>query len=514
MEAPRLTLLDLNEDVLFVIVSFLSAKDALKLSTTARGIHHIAKRHGLSEVTLLSPAHIAKVAAYMLADVPNRLLYLRKLELVDGLLYLTNFYGEFSPEHVHRCLADLLEQARGLKLLILPDIDNLLSAEPRIGTAFASIPRLHRLELSGVGYPTLMALSNMTRPPKTLILRAVEELQAEQSGTLTWLANLQGVRTINIVGLWIKPRTSNDPASATILGRPAISPLPSEKTSSVRRLEVHNTLVPLPAFVRAFPRVRELVLSGPCPPAGDDSHIRWADMDYVNAHFAAQESWKNVISSVHHLELSHPIRRSDPPGPPRDLLHKQALRMLRDVSPVRLTFSIDVGVSNQFWVDLLSCVPRLRVLEVTLDHPLYHDMMLDVIEPWICDVPPILKNLRVAYIHIDTGVTKHLNEDGSTTASGSEKDVTDILPTLFVGNIDSLKLFSVGFKIKGKHQDGQRVDSMSRKHLSWWRATGQGADRVVRQISAAAGERIRAYLYTLKSDDTWDFDDTRFNDIM
>ncbi|OBZ65690.1 hypothetical protein A0H81_14249 [Grifola frondosa] len=100
-------LLSLNNDILLLLVSFLSRGDALKFSLTAKEIYPFAIR----QVPTIAPCHnaeqLTKAHAYMLSDIPNR-----ARRLVD----LTIAYYRFDSESA--ILAkDLLTEAAMHSLL-------------------------------------------------------------------------------------------------------------------------------------------------------------------------------------------------------------------------------------------------------------------------------------------------------------------------------------------------------------------------------------------------------------
>ena len=69
--------LSLDFDVLTGIITYFSMQDAIRLSTTAKSIHILARDLALRTVVLTSTDQIAPFCAYMLADVSGRLARMR-----------------------------------------------------------------------------------------------------------------------------------------------------------------------------------------------------------------------------------------------------------------------------------------------------------------------------------------------------------------------------------------------------------------------------------------------------
>ncbi|KAL6301689.1 hypothetical protein BKA93DRAFT_828025 [Sparassis latifolia] len=145
----------LNDDVLLAIISHLATHDALSLSATTRVLHGLATRHALSSVTIhfRDAAHFKIFCRYLLADIPNRLYCVRRLEInaeaCDG--------PDMLDVTVPALLADPLEKIRPgqLQALVLYQPEFIIGGESRIQVAISALPELIELRLedfAGVKY--------------------------------------------------------------------------------------------------------------------------------------------------------------------------------------------------------------------------------------------------------------------------------------------------------------------------------------------------------------------------
>ncbi|KAL6309337.1 hypothetical protein BKA93DRAFT_821666 [Sparassis latifolia] len=139
----------LDIDILFMITSLLSTKDALALSLTSREVHLFAKQHALSSVKLTSPKQLSKFCDSILGGAPSCWNWLRKLDVAmsafgvnDEIRIATR--GLFSD--VPR-LAELIMHASHIEFFSIHCVEWLLLHGSPIGDAIASLPNLEELEL-------------------------------------------------------------------------------------------------------------------------------------------------------------------------------------------------------------------------------------------------------------------------------------------------------------------------------------------------------------------------------
>jgi len=159
-------LLDLNEDVLSEIVSYLSTQEALDLMLTSRSLQFIAERRVLSVVTIESwrVGRLMKFCIYMLANGACRLSHLRVLNI--SVVSRAFRKGGEEARDCARLLASLLEQAHNLRHLALAAVEALLECEPRIGIAIAAHPDFSQLALHDLGQRSMEVLRNLRSQPR------------------------------------------------------------------------------------------------------------------------------------------------------------------------------------------------------------------------------------------------------------------------------------------------------------------------------------------------------------
>ncbi|TFY61436.1 hypothetical protein EVJ58_g4515 [Rhodofomes roseus] len=146
-------LLSLNKDVLEELVSFLASPDALRLSMTARGLRSIAKRRSLADIRLRSTERATLFCRYMLADIPDRLRWLRRLEI-----HLGTFYEERISLAIPG-LVRVLAHAPSLKSLTFDDAEVMLES----GILAAAVRMLTTLEELNLRKYGLLAVSTVRR---------------------------------------------------------------------------------------------------------------------------------------------------------------------------------------------------------------------------------------------------------------------------------------------------------------------------------------------------------------
>jgi len=192
-------LLDLNEDVLSEIVSYLSTQEALDLMLTSRSLQFIAERRVLSVVTIESwrVGRLMKFCIYMLANGACRLSHLRVLDI--SVVSRAFRKGGEEARDCARLLASLLEQAHNLRHLALAAVEALLECEPRIGIAIAAHPDFSQLAFHDLGQRSMEVLRNLRSQPRKVevyietsfsdlyaIFSSISSLQQTDTLTLSW----------------------------------------------------------------------------------------------------------------------------------------------------------------------------------------------------------------------------------------------------------------------------------------------------------------------------------------
>ncbi|KAH9830149.1 uncharacterized protein C8Q71DRAFT_380248 [Rhodofomes roseus] len=189
----------LNDDVLNIILSLLPPSDAGKLACTCRLAYFHATPRFLSDVTLGLHFHrrpksqIASFCNFVLADVSNRVDFLRKLDLRrDAFPWIeVEIAGPVGNPRSGRAymvdysmaglLAEVVQQAVRLDEVYIAGADPLLASEPRLVDALASRPRLRHLSLEKCGSASLECISRLSGAVRSLAVSIDDQYVRESS---------------------------------------------------------------------------------------------------------------------------------------------------------------------------------------------------------------------------------------------------------------------------------------------------------------------------------------------
>ncbi|EED78217.1 predicted protein [Postia placenta Mad-698-R] len=143
LRLPAMSFLNLNNDVLALILTFVSPPDAMRLALTCHDAYSLAMPRFLSDVILgdadpaviSGPDQITLFCQYMLADPPNRIVHLRALAIKDGAFLASarradgrdTWLEDFSCAPL---LSDVLRAAHNLRRLYIRDLEPLLASQP------------------------------------------------------------------------------------------------------------------------------------------------------------------------------------------------------------------------------------------------------------------------------------------------------------------------------------------------------------------------------------------------
>ncbi|OSX60624.1 hypothetical protein POSPLADRAFT_1058789 [Postia placenta MAD-698-R-SB12] len=357
----------LNQDVLSMIVSYLSTWDALRLSETCRGILCIARNQALSSVTLGvnrpfnptgtdNPHEGQLFCLYVLADVPGRLHRVRRLGVHTSIW---RYFGSPAPQRGYvlmseyslaPLLASVLENAANLQHLLLGDAAGLMCNEPRIAAALSVLPSLTTLrlnDLASTDYDHIFhAVSNMCSP---------------------------NLRTLEIQHM----------LDQSFSGSPFLS---------VHRVVLDECSVHTPIGIYSlFPNVRDLILLHTDFEAAEEGN--WSDLNYFHG---STHNWicLQMRCSVARLELENTLSLYNVSRRPFDCsTPAEVLQVLQYASPKSLYLCIDTNfdLGEQFWKRFVTSLPRLQCLELALD---YVALGLETPESeWLGDFMPWTVNM-------------------------------------------------------------------------------------------------------------------------
>ncbi|GBE89991.1 hypothetical protein SCP_1800130 [Sparassis crispa] len=427
-------LLSLNDDALFLIASLLDPLDALRLSETSQHLYLIALPQALSAVTLMTHRQLSAFCKYMLKSSSTRMHLLRELAIV-----LPD--GDFSD--VAPLLADVLEQALGLRSIIMHHTNSFIKAAPRIGDALVALEGLTDLRLLGARELVVEMLPRLRSRPSSF--------QFEGSGRprivlhLSQLSALQNAVLIGLVNVAI-----NDDS---LTEQPA-------QWEALQHLSLEYVKIPATFFLNFFPNLENVALR----------------LDEIVGLIPDAPIPSPSARPVRGMMLNVPQICDETPE--EDII--RALRALQCVSPLTLSLKIFVEPSPTFWTRLVTLSPQLRYLDIELDGmSVPEEGRLQVIfstTSWLCTIPPLLANLNIVCLRISLADTR------------DNRDVE--IQDLFLQHMcASLRYIAIESVPLGSWQ----ADC----GYSWWSVEGSGDTRRLVAMSSEAGEAIHESLWTL-----------------
>ncbi|GBE89372.1 hypothetical protein SCP_1600330 [Sparassis crispa] len=478
----RTHLLSLNEDTLFAVISHLSTNDALLLSATTRVLHDLATRHALSSVKIRfrDAAHFKTFCRYLLADIPNRLYCVRRLEVnaeaCDG--------PDMLDVTVPPLLADLLEKIRPghLQALVLYQPEFIIGGESRIQAAISALPELVELRLEDfAGVKSVQSLVGFSPVLRKLALKL--DFQVQIGDVLAGISHMQQLESLELSG--------GEP--------PFLEPIIDAglRLPTVRYL--HLSSICDSVFVHSFPNVRRFRLEDFYHwSAGSQSGVRgWQRLDYVCTAFMALQRWM-LACPIHWLDLM--AFEMYPETPEFD---EMCAVLQKQIRPAVLSLRVVEEVSDS-WTCLIDTLPDTRCLELVIynaEEPHADQMKLGQI-----DFPALLARQNIMYIQIyldSVATAKHpevvlSGKTGSHTplslSTIAELDATMAAKAHRLAcSIPSLKYIALGWR---RPENDAELDFPPTVRASWWRVVGSGEGRAVEPMSMELGEWVSAQMRT------------------
>ncbi|KAH9919531.1 uncharacterized protein B0H18DRAFT_632874 [Fomitopsis serialis] len=329
----RYNLLSLNQDILEEFVSFLASPDALRLSMTAHGLRAIAKRRALADIRLRSTERATLFCKYMLADIPDRLRWLRRLEI-----HLGTFYEERISLAIPG-LVRVLAHAPALKSLTFDDAEVMLES----GILAAAVRMLTTLEELNLRKYGLLAVSTVRRLSSNL-------------------------RKLSLTGM-LHPR--RHVILATLLC-PAPEHLTDDDQADVRwksitelELDIACPInsIPHQAIIESFPSVQRFDFSVTDVQANDEKperppgvRVGWPHLDWLAG---TPVSLGGLTGPVKGLRLTEERQ---------GILHEHGGVVVRHLDPVMLSVTIPPEPDARVWKKLVERSHRLRYLRIELSN--------------------------------------------------------------------------------------------------------------------------------------------------
>ena len=266
---------------------------------------------------------------------------------------------DFSQAHL---LADLLDGAQNIRELSLDRFHSLVTKEPSIALALATMHQLAHVRLAMVGDGTLDALQHLRSPKRlTLSYHTPYDDPLDEPKTLPLLLKvLASFPNLHTLKLWnFTPPHPDNTVTLPLL-------------PSVRYLRLSQSSVPALDMVQLCPNLYTLVFSVD----GEEGDVvasfgpRWPPLRRVmisSPHAAV--CVVDRLSAVRLLQVSGTLSVEDT-RESGDAV-SQFLELLRVASPVSLYVSLRVETdrfSAPFWKDVRRCAPKLRSLELQLSY--------------------------------------------------------------------------------------------------------------------------------------------------
>ncbi|KAH9926479.1 uncharacterized protein B0H18DRAFT_344040 [Fomitopsis serialis] len=492
-------ILDLNEDTLSMIISYLSSRDARQLSLVSRGLHLLAKHQALTSVSLYSVEKALKFSIYMLKDMRHRLPMLRELQLKFVILSEEELlHAEYSGRYLSDSaitadavarLADLLEQASWLKSLALDGAEVWLTYAPRISEALCRMLHLSVIDMDMLYTAVPKFLRGLQSAPRTMILHQT--------------------------------------APSTLPLNPYLDQCTDLCSPSVDCLVVENIATfPSPDDLACmFPNARRLHLC--TPPTSAITRLSlvpgWPLLEHVRGSAVLFAQWK-LSNPVHLFEVTcavvTPSKRIPTTSKHRAQVRKAAILALQNVQPVALQAEVDYKLDGMYWSDFLTASHRLRYLSLRLHHVTRLATLERRMLRWWKIVKPLLAR-RTGVICLK--IFCHLHGDRKT-ADDAPNDPSVAIPQNIVDelqasavSIPSLLYLSLVIRTSQERQprisDRGEFQAWHDTHITgdlrcWWQIVHEeGRERVVKTLDVEKGERIAAYMRSTAYDYTKDFDE-------
>lgn len=359
LRLPAMSFLNLNNDVLALILTFVSPPDAMRLALTCHDAYSLAMPRFLSDVILgdadpaviSGPDQITLFCQYMLADPPNRIVHLRALAIKDGAFLASarradgrdTWLEDFSCAPL---LSDVLRAAHNLRRLYIRDLEPLLASQPAVADAIAGLTRLRDAHFHIVGKATLELLARTAWRPTRLVFGVWRDGSARVAGdTAAFTAYAPHLRTLQ---LW--------QVACLLESLP-----PGCVCAGVRALGLGGRIPSLGGVAHAFPTVRTLTFAPECSVGDLPAAGAWDALDSVFTSMPVPP----LGCAVRRLELRYvlgaPLRRYT-----AQAVLARTLELIRPSAPTVLACALAPGVDMDVLRTIADAAPRLAHLELVL----------------------------------------------------------------------------------------------------------------------------------------------------
>ncbi|CCM00522.1 uncharacterized protein FIBRA_02556 [Fibroporia radiculosa] len=448
--------LDLNDDVLDAIVSYLSAEDALYLSSTCRRVHDIGARKALARVSILNNnGRFMSFGACVLSKISDRSTYLRELHvsLID-----TSREGEFDSASL--ILARVLRRSQNLRILVLRLTEILIENAPVVARAVGDMNNLVVLELHHAGCDSIKMLSKVRSRLDKLVVRCPSSFTISNRRLLPHIGHIRSLRSLEINGMRFEEKLH-----------------PQLIWKGMRTLRLESCKAPMTLIVHSFPNLRTIHLDG---------ILRWHEMPNVDHCWPSldeltAESAEDLIG----WPITCPVRSVSY----RALINTThdseiTFSQIRRMKPIALSLTMKDALTN-CWAELVQDRQRLRSLSLCLvEREGFANLDANFNMPiWMEYVLPVLKRLKIIFLRICVYGLYH-----------PEPTIAETFPDEIVQSLPSLRCLAFG------------VDPSI---MRWWQIiTKDNGERERRPISPAVGIRVKNYLSSEVFETSMAFDES------
>ncbi|OBZ65646.1 hypothetical protein A0H81_14269 [Grifola frondosa] len=336
-------LLSLNDDILLLVVSYLSQPEALRFSLTAKEVYPIAIRQMPTIAGCQNAQHLTKIHAYMLSDIPNR---------AHRLVDLAIAHHRVESPATAILVKDLLAEAVNLRKLLLEPFTSLLNLEPRVGDALAALQRLQYIWLIEIwNEHCLSTFPRMRSNPSRVQL--TENHNWGYSTFFSCLASFTNLRTLRFADV-VEFSSESEPEPSGSW----------TKVPQVQCLILSDCVVPWSNFVDSLPNVRSVEIKE-VTPAIEIGRKFWPDLRRLMLHESTDFRIVEAVCPVHWLVISVPLDEYDEDEKPDGEWELEPLNAVRAASPMVFCFTVSCSVDTAFLEHLIETgLQRLTLVDV------------------------------------------------------------------------------------------------------------------------------------------------------
>ncbi|KAI0351793.1 hypothetical protein OH77DRAFT_1523906 [Trametes cingulata] len=524
--------LELNDDVLRHVVSFLHGRDALQVALCSKYMCSIALPRVPAIAVCASPRELRETCAYMLSGNPLRAQYLEDLtisylafdypvpEEPEIAQHMFSDYWDFSQA---RLIGDLLLQAPRKRRITLERLHPCLHVDPRIGQALASMDQLVAADLATIADATFARL-----PPLNANLRWLrlgyfweedDELPGETKTLPPLLTVLGRYRHLHTLELW-----NFNPPAVGVRQYFSVDNMPS--LPAVRNLRLCVSSVGALELVEFCPNLLDVdfTLSYDEPLVQLPDGPRWPSLRRLTLSTYRVIPWiLNRVNGAKRLRITEKLGlgEEDEKG-----YINMLLRLLAQTSPIALSLSVKLQAAPMaFWDQVAELAPRLRTVELTVS--LAAPSLAN--KNWLDTVPDALRPLPLVHLSVivprTVTVTQPPPRQGEVLECAAldrqhyadaraveeqRAEAIAALPERLMAAILTLRLLSTSTappnrdNLEGRGQPYDELERVLRTckpregdgkmDTKYWRVVGDGQQRYMQEVSAVSeeAERMRA----------------------